>query len=148
MEKRLFRATNIFRILGALLVIVSGFVVTPQLTVVGIFGQAMPVAGILLFAGPLLVEMLRGNGTERGAEDFISFWRFSNLLRIVGLVLLILSIFMPTPVVDIKGIGGEVLPLSGVLILCGPTFAELYRAVKERIAPRPKPPTAGEGGIP
>ncbi len=148
MNKPLFRLTNLFRLLGALLVIVSGFVATPQLTIIGIFGQAMPVAGILLFAGPLLVEMLRGNGTERGTDDYVSFWRFSNLLRLLGLVLLILSIFFPTPVVDIKGVGGEVLPLAGVLILCGPTFGEIYRAVKDRITPKPKTPIDGEGGIP
>lgn len=148
MNKPLFRATNIFRFLGALLVIASGFFATPQLTIIGIFGQALPVAGILLFAGPLLVEIIRGNGTERGTDEFVSFWRFSNLLRLTGLVLLILSIFFPTPVVDIKGVGGEVLPLAGVLILCGPTFGELYRALKDRVMPKAAPPSGSSGGVP
>lgn len=144
MEKRLFRPTNIFRFLGIALLIACGFVNTPQLTMIGIFGQAMPVAGILLFCGPLLVEMIRGNGTQPDTDQFISIFRFSNLLRIFGLILLILSIFIKTPPVDIQGIGGEVLPLSGVLILCGPTLGELYRAVKGRLTPAPKE----TGGIP
>lgn len=148
MQKPLFRPTNIFRFLGAALILLSAFFATPQLTMLGIFGQALPVAGILLFAGPLLIEMIRGNGTEPGTDDFLSFFRFSNLLRLIGFVLLVLSILVTTPVVDIRGIGGEVLPLSGVLILCGPTLAELYRAVKDRVAFRSKPQPPNEGGIP
>ncbi len=148
MNKPLFRITNLFRLLGVFLIILSGFVATPALTMLGIFGQALPVAGIVLFAGPMILEAIRGNGTTADADDFVSFWRFSNLLRIIGFMLLMISIRVTTPVVDLLGLGGEVLPLSGVLILCGPTLAELYRAVKDRFTPKAKPPAPNEGGIP
>lgn len=148
MNKPLFRSTNIFRLIGIILLIASAFFSTPELAMLGVLGQAMAVTGIVLLCGPTLREIITGNGTVRSHDDFVSFWRWSNLVRLLGLVPLGLSIFFQSPMVDIKGVGGQVLPLSGTLLLCGPTLAELYRAVKERFFPRPKPDATNEGGIP
>lgn len=148
MNRPLFRATNIFRLLGILLLIASAFFATPELAMLGVLGQAMAVSGIVLVCSPTLKEILTGNGTERGSEDFVSFWRFSNLVRLIGLIPLALSVFFASPHVDILGVGGQVLPLTGTLLLCGPTLAELYRAVKGRFTAKAKPPQDHEGGIP
>lgn len=142
MQKQFFRATNVFRFLGIVLLIASGFLSSPDLNIAGIVGQAFAVAGILLFCGPLLTELLRGNGTVRSDENFVSFFRFSNLLRIVGLVLLLLSVIITSPAVDFFGITGQALPLSGVIVLCWPTLSELFRAAKDRLFPRQ------QGGVP
>lgn len=148
MNKPLFRPTNVFRLIGILLLIASAFFSTPELAMLGVLGQGMAVSGIVLLCAPTLKEILTGNGTTQGSEEFVSFWRWSNLVRLFGLVPLALSIFFASPHVDILGIGGQVLPLSGTLLLCGPTLAELYRTVKERFFPRQKTEAPNEGGIP
>ena len=81
MNKPLFRSTNIFRFIGILLLVASAFISTPELDMLGVLGQAMAVSGIVLLCAPTLKEILTGNQTEPGTDDFISIWRWSNLVR-------------------------------------------------------------------
>lgn len=57
-EKSFFRKTNIFRFLGLGLLLVSSYVPSPELDLLGLKGSAFALSGVVLLLAPVLRELV------------------------------------------------------------------------------------------
>lgn len=57
------------------------------------------------------------------------FFRSTNIFRLIGLGILLASSFLSSPDVDILGIKGNALALTGVVLVAAPTLKEILSRI-------------------
>lgn len=64
------------------------------------------------------------------AKSKRGFFRSTNVFRLIGLGVLLASSFLPSPTVDILGVAGNALALTGVVLVASPTLTEIFKRLK------------------
>lgn len=76
------------------------------------------------FKAKIAVQANQIENSKRG------FFRSTNVFRLIGLGVLLASSFLPSPDVNILGVAGNALALTGVVLVASPTLKEIFKRLK------------------